>query len=72
MEEFEVRPDLELILWENKTSPKPSLKGWWQYKKDYFEFDSMTQINRDFMQIWSEIVTNPHRPITIFQNLKNI
>ena len=72
MEEFEVRPDLELILWENKTSPKPSLKGWWQYKKDYFELDSMTQINRDFMQIWSEIVTNPHQPVTIFQNLKNV
>jgi non-ribosomal peptide synthetase component F len=64
--EFEVRPDLELVIWENETADGTSLKAWWQYKKDYFDLNSIAKVTQDFINLLEEIVTNPHQLIGEF------
>lgn len=63
MEEFELRPDLELAIWEKRTDTGTSLGGWWQYKKDYFEVNSIAKIAEDFIDILEVIAANPRQLI---------
>ena len=59
MEEFELRPDLELAIWDNETAEGTSQKAWWQYKKDYFDLKSIATVTQDFLDLLEEVVSNP-------------
>jgi len=63
MDEFESRPDLELVIQEHKTAEETFLKAWWQYKKDYFDVNSIAKVTQDFLDLLEEIVTNPEHSI---------
>jgi amino acid adenylation domain-containing protein len=65
MEEFELRPDLELAFWENTTAQGTSIEAWWQYKKDYFDPKSIATVTQDFLNLLEEVVTHPEQPIQI-------
>jgi non-ribosomal peptide synthetase component F len=59
MEEFELRPDLELAIWENKTSSETFIEGWWQYKKDLFAGETITEMTNKLLRLLEAIVTKP-------------
>ena len=58
-----MRPDLGLIIWEEKTVAGPSLQGWWQYKKDLFAAETLSQMAQDFQQVLAALATDPSQSI---------
>ena len=58
------RPDLYLVLWENKTESGEELTGYWMHKKDVFSAETAERMNREFQELLGAIVEQPDTPLT--------
>ncbi|MCP4698470.1 MAG: hypothetical protein GY862_16705 [Gammaproteobacteria bacterium] len=56
--------NLALIIWE-ETTPQGTtcFEGWWQYKKDLFEEQSVVKIIHDFQKLLQVACHSPYRPV---------
>nr|VFJ54710.1 MAG: Phosphopantetheine attachment site [Candidatus Kentron sp. FW] len=57
----ETRRDLYLIMWEKKTPSESFLQGWWRYRKDLFDEETVRKIMESFQAILKTIVTEPEK-----------
>lgn len=62
-EEVAMRPDLTLVVWEERVSSSTSLKGFWQYKKDLFEAETMIRLSRDFVSLCAALANHPAQSV---------
>ena len=53
------RPDLYLVLWENKTAQGEMLTGYWMHKRDVFDLETAERMNCEWTCLLSEIVKQP-------------
>ncbi len=59
-----MRPDLALVMWKDKNvSLGTFLQGWWQYKTDLFEADTITRMANNFQRLLEAIVDNPGQSV---------
>nr|VFJ67681.1 MAG: Acyl-CoA synthetase (AMP-forming)/AMP-acid ligase II [Candidatus Kentron sp. FW] len=62
----ETRRDLYLIMWEKKTPSESFLQGWWRYRKDLFDEETVRKIMESFQAILKTIVTEPEKLVDEF------
>lgn len=55
--------DIFLVVWE--TPQGNTLQGWWQYKKDLFEANTIAKLANDFEKLLESIVAHPKQPLNI-------
>ena len=61
------RPDISLLIWVEKRDA-PFLKGWWAYRTELFEAETIQRMTRCFEALLEIIVTNPNQPVaTLFE-----
>ena len=57
------RPDLYLVLWENKTPEGERLAGYWMHKQDVFDPQTAEQMNQDWETLLVDIIKQPDRKV---------
>ncbi len=61
--ETSLKPDLCLMIGEDKSSSQTSLQGWWVYKRELFDVETVIRLGEDFQAISEAIVTNPEQSL---------
>jgi hypothetical protein len=62
-EEVLMRPDLTLVVWEERLSSGTSIRGFWQYKKDLFEAETIARLSKNFRSLCAAIATHPTQSV---------
>ncbi|MBF0238361.1 MAG: SDR family NAD(P)-dependent oxidoreductase [SAR324 cluster bacterium] len=69
LDELVTRPDLALLIWEKKTPTGNTLRGWWRYRKDLFDAETVLRIIENFQSVLEEMVLNPDQSVSSFPML---
>jgi hypothetical protein len=63
IEEVLMRPDLTLVVWEERLPSGTSIRGFWQYKKDLFEAETIARLSKQFRSLCAAIATHPTQSV---------
>nr|VFJ51765.1 MAG: amino acid adenylation domain-containing protein [Candidatus Kentron sp. FW] len=61
--ELTTKIDLGITIWEEKTDQGKCIRGWWQYKADLFEAETIAEMTENFQRLLDGIVSNPEQSI---------